>query len=109
MAKYDSIPDPRPLPPIKVADDGTLYIQPKNEIFRIKEIWAFLSVDPNNDAEGIISMPTDFGQVPMIAADAARLTSLIPRVERIVQSTGVTARLVKFTTREEVRVIKAKK
>lgn len=92
----------------KVADDGDVYVAPKNEIVNISELWAFLSVDKSDNTEGVISMVTEAGAMPLIAADAARLIALEPRVEKIVRDTGITVRLVKFTKREHIRTIERK-
>lgn len=93
--------------PVHTAGD-TAYITPKNEIVNIQELWAFLSVDQKDNTEGIIAMMSPTGVTPMIAADAARLAMLMPHVERLVQDTGIPARLVKFTTREDIRLIERK-
>lgn len=97
------------MPTNESTDDPTLYVMPKNEIVHIEEIWAFLSVDPSDNTEGIIARTGPDGiTIPMIAADAARLMSLIPEMEQTVQVTGRPIRLVKFTTRQEVRTIERK-
>lgn len=88
--------------------DDMLVHAPKNTIVHINEVWAFLSVDKDDNTEGIIAMHSPMGPLPMIAADAARLMSLLPEVEKMVQQSGVTVRLVKFTNREEVRLIEKK-
>lgn len=92
---------------ISQSKDGsiTVVVPSVSEIVHINEIWAFLSVDKKDKTEGVIGMMTPNGWVPFIAADAARLTSLMPQVEDMVRETGMTIRLVKFTNREEVRTI----
>lgn len=96
-------------PDLSTVDDGkVLVVNPGNEIVHIDQIWAFLSVDKNDNTEGVIGMQTDMGNVPMIAADAVRLLSLMPVVENMAKQTGMTIRLVKFSTREEIKVINGK-
>lgn len=89
-------------------DEPFLVIGSKNQIVNIQEIWAFLSVDPSDNTEGIISYETAVGPMPMIAADAERLHLLMPYVERLVNGTRITVRLVKFSTREDIRVLEPK-
>lgn len=77
---------------------------PKNTMPRIDAIWAFLSVDPDDGNEGVLSAPIlgPDSVVPLIAADEARLVSLWPLARYIASKTGVGCRLVKFHTREVV-------
>lgn len=96
-------------PELSVIDNGsTLVVDPGNEIVHIDEVWAFLSFEKGDDTEGIMSIGTAHGNMPLLAADAARLLSLMPYVEKIVDLTGRPARLVKFTKREEVKLIEPK-
>jgi hypothetical protein len=76
---------------------------PKNTIF-INEIWAFVSVDPEDGYEGIISAPLlgPGSQIPLIAADAKRLDSLWPIARKIAALTGRKCKLVRFHNREEI-------
>jgi hypothetical protein len=77
--------------------------KPKNTMF-INEIWAFVSVDPEDGYEGVISAPLmgPGSQVPLIAADPKRLDSLWPIARNIAAVTGVKCKLVKFWNREEI-------
>jgi hypothetical protein len=78
---------------------------PTNEIPRIDAVWAFLSVDPGDGNEGVLAAPLAGPNsiVPLIAADEARLKSLIPIAEQMAQASGRVIRLVKFSNREVVR------
>jgi hypothetical protein len=80
---------------------------PKNTMPRIDAIWAFLSVDPEDGNEGVLSGPLlgPGSQVPLIAADEARLESLWPIARHIARAAGWHCRLVKFHTREVVAEI----
>jgi hypothetical protein len=71
-----------------------------NYLPRIEHIWAFLSVDEGG--EGVVSMTTKFGHMPMVAADEMRVKQLRPIAQAVAAQTGVRIRLVKFTVREEV-------
>jgi hypothetical protein len=84
---------------------SAVVLTPKNTMPRIDSIWAYLSVDPDDGNEGVLSAPLlgPGSQVPLIAADEARLKSIGPIAEKIAQATGRRVRLVKFATREVVR------
>ena len=76
--------------------------RPRNQLLRINAIWAFISSDETG--EGVCAMPVPgFGPVPMIAADEDRLNSLIPVAVQLAAMTGATIKLIKLSTREEVR------
>lgn len=71
---------------------------PTNKL-RIKEIWAWVSVDPNGH-EGIICFEGPGGiPHPAIGADAERLKALRPIAEQAATS-GIPIRLLKFSQRE---------
>jgi hypothetical protein len=77
---------------------------PKNTMPRIDAIWAFVSVDPGDGNEGVLSGPLlgPGSLVPLIAADEARLKSLWPWARMIASRSGLRCQLVKFHTREVV-------
>ena len=76
---------------------------PRYDGFRITEhLWAFVSLDPKTDQEGIASFHDGSTWVPMISADQRRVDSLKPVAQRIATMTGSSIRLVKF---ERVAVI----
>jgi hypothetical protein len=73
--------------------------------YRITEIWAFTSID-EDDEEGIVAMHVpNHGWMPMIAADRTRLEQLRPEAVKIASITGRDMRLSRFTVRENVEVI----
>lgn len=84
-----------------------LLMQPKNTMPRIDEIWAFVSVDPNDGNEGIIAQTMGDTWMPFVAADKARLDALRPIVEHLVHKRGITVKLVKFTQREEIETLES--
>jgi hypothetical protein len=71
--------------------------------FRIESISAFVSIG-DDDEEGIIGAPIgpQGEMVPLIAADEARLISLMPVAIRIASREGIRIKLVRFTNREDV-------
>ncbi len=81
-------------------------LKPPNTLPRIDALWAFVSVDEDGN-EGLcaMSLPGWPGPMPLIAADEARLRSLIPMAERLAAATKTRIRLIKLTTREELLAI----
>jgi predicted pyridoxine 5'-phosphate oxidase superfamily flavin-nucleotide-binding protein len=78
---------------------------PGNHLLRIDALWAFISVDKDGH-EGVIAAPLgNMGTVPLVAADEARLQSLMPIARQICDALGTTVRLIKLTTREEIAVL----
>lgn len=89
----------------KALADGTLLHKPKNTLLRIDAIYAFVSVD-DDGTEGVCAMTTPgLGLTPLIAADETRLKQLIPLAESLARTSGMKIRLIKLTTREEIRDI----
>jgi hypothetical protein len=75
---------------------------PGNHLLRIDALWAFVSTDADGN-EGLCAAPLQGMTMPMIAADEKRLASLIPMAEQLATISGMTIRLVKLSTREELR------
>ena len=70
--------------------------------FRISHVYAFISLDPATDEEGVCGFMSPDGVMwPMVAANEERLTQLRPLARMIAQRTGRPVTLVRFTTREE--------
>jgi hypothetical protein len=85
--------------------DGSLLDVTPNYLLRIDQVWVFVSVDDDGN-EGVCAAPMlGMGVVPLIAADEARLASLLPVAQRIATMSGKTVKLVKLSTREELQVI----
>lgn len=51
--------------------------------FRVQEMWTFSTIDPADDQEGIISMTSGIGQMPLIASDRRRMEELKPIAQTI--------------------------
>lgn len=85
-----------------MANDRT----PERRFVRIDELYAWISVDPADDSEGICSVWTaELGHTPMIGADRARIESYRSTVEQITRASGIPARLVRFHGREVLETI----
>ncbi len=83
-----------------------MIIEPKNELLRIESLWAFVSKDDEGN-EGLCGFQTPDGKwIAMVGADEDRVKSLIPYAEHLAKNTKQTISLVKFHTREEIKVIK---
>jgi hypothetical protein len=89
--------------------EGTIFIQPKNTLPKITEIFAFVSVDEADGNEGLVGAPMGpVGCMPLIAADKKRLENLMPIAQAIADATKMNIRLIKLTQREEVGFITPK-
>lgn len=77
------------------------FVQPKNYM-TIDSIYAFVSVDPTDNNEGVIAFQSEKGPMPMIAADPDRLSSLRPIASMMASRSGIKVRLLKFSQREEI-------
>jgi len=73
---------------------------------RITEIFAFIAEDAGPDDEGIAAFRHGQLWMPMVAADIARVESLRKMAEGISQARGMTIKLVRFTAREELEMIR---
>jgi hypothetical protein len=73
---------------------------------RITELWAWVSIDPVDNNEGIIAtyLPVE-GWMPLVGADRERIESLRPRALDTVKMTKQAVRLVRFRTREVLETI----
>lgn len=83
----------------------SVFIQPKNTMPKIERIWAFVSVDPADNNEGVAAATIHGAFMPLIAADQARLDSLRPYARAIARASGMTLRLVEFSQRTVVEEI----
>lgn len=77
---------------------------PRNYLGKIDTIWIVLSVD--DGGEGVVAAPIGPGgmPLPLIAADAQRLESIVPLARSLAVRLGKVMRLAKFTTREDHQV-----
>lgn len=74
--------------------------------FRIKELWAYVSVAPDGD-EGVIGTETPNGWIPLVAADGERVKQFRDVAAYVAARTGRPVRLVHFTNRSDVETIGA--
>lgn len=78
--------------------------KPLNYLARIDHLWAALSVD--DGGEGLVAAPIGPGgmTLPLVAADAKRLDSILPIARALSVRFGCVIRIVKFTQREDVQI-----
>lgn len=72
----------------------------KNEI---KKVYVFLTELPDDRGEGIVSMPTPNGIVPLVALDKRQLGSFSQMAQQMSNESGRDIWAVAFTEREEVQ------
>lgn len=86
--------------------DGSLLHEPPNELLRIDAIYAFVSVDDDGN-EGLCGATMPDGMwMPLIGADEKRLIALMPIAEELAHRSRREIKLIKLTTREELRTIR---
>lgn len=83
----------------------TVIHNPPNQQLRIDDVWLFVSLDETG--EGVCAGPLagPGSLVPLIAADEARLKSLIPVARQIARASGKQIKLIKLSQRSEVMTI----
>jgi hypothetical protein len=86
-------------------EEHTIFKQPRASMPRIESMWAFVSVDPEDDNEGICTIMWGDMPMPMIASDQTRIAQLRPAACELKRLTGMRVKLVKFTVREEIEEI----
>jgi hypothetical protein len=69
---------------------------------RIKEIYAFVAVDPKDGNEGVAALTAGDQWFPMVASDMERVESLREPARQISKAHGIDIRLIKFTQREDL-------
>ncbi len=72
---------------------------------RIDELFAYVTVDPEDDIEGVVSAVSPLGMVPLIGADPERMLSYKPLAKEMSEVTGQEIRLVRFTSRQEIETL----
>lgn len=79
---------------------------PRYDGFRLRELWAYLAVDPADDQEGVAAFLGPGGMwMPMIGGDERRIRDLEPQARQLARHSGRKMRLVKFTVREDLKEI----
>jgi|NGEPerStandDraft_9_1074522.scaffolds.fasta_scaffold125499_2 hypothetical protein len=71
--------------------------------FIIRDLWTYLAIYGNDGDEGIVA----WHGLPLIAADLIRLQQIRPMAEKVAKASGLSIRLVRFTTRTEIDVIES--
>lgn len=81
-----------------------VYLNHPNDILRIDEIFAFVSVDEKG--EGVIGQTIKIaGQnvfMPFVCADKARMESLKPLARQIADERNIKVKLIRLSVREEI-------
>jgi hypothetical protein len=73
---------------------------------RIERLYAYIVEDSGPDDEGVAATSTPAGlMMPLIGADAARVSSLRPEAERIAREFGKPVKLVCFSQREHLGTV----
>ena len=72
---------------------------------RVTEVYAWLAIDPRDNCEGIVAGTMDDTWVPLIGADRERIESYRSIAERAGRLSSQTIKLVRFTQREELKVL----
>jgi hypothetical protein len=74
---------------------------------RITELYAVLSVDENEGNEGVVAVKMGSAMMPLIGADANRLSDIKKMAQAILKKHGGTFKLAKFTVREDMEELQA--
>ncbi len=77
---------------------------PQNHLV-IQEMYAYVSVDPEDQNEGVIAMATPAGPLPLVGADIGRMQSLRKIAEECASRSKIQVKLLRFSVREVVEVI----
>lgn len=68
----------------------------------IDEMYAFVTIDPNDNIEGIISFKAGDTHYPCVGADMAKVDQLRNTAQFISTIAGSRVEVIKFTNREHV-------
>lgn len=64
--------------------------------FVIKEMFAFVTVDPEDQDEGVLGFHGGEGWMPMVGADMTRVNQLRPIADRVSKEMGLPYRIKRF-------------
>lgn len=67
--------------------------------FKLEKVWAFTVKDPRKEGEGIVSMSTQHGVVPMVAFDTAQLALYSKMAQNVSNQTGAEVTVWEFAGR----------
>jgi len=70
--------------------------------FIIKEVFAFVAIDPKDGDEGVIGALLGDTWMPLVAADEKRIRDYIKLADEITSKSGVPYKILRFATREDV-------
>lgn len=71
----------------------------------VKELWAYLAVDPDDGDEGIVAAWVSGSWTPLVGADRQRMESLRELATAYAHDAGRLFRLVRFDQRTDVETI----
>jgi hypothetical protein len=77
----------------------------KNHL-KIEELWAWVSVDAKDQNEGIITVGSPMGPLPMVGADKDRMLSMRQIAEQAAKNAGIEVKLLRFSTREDIETLR---
>lgn len=77
----------------------TIFHSPPNTLLCIDRIWMAISVDRDGN-EGVCAVSVGGMQMPLIAADEARLPFVRTNAQLIAKQTGKAVRVIRLSTRE---------
>lgn len=63
----------------------------------VTELFAFVALDDLDGNEGVMAYYQDNTWIPMIGADMARITSLLPLAKKVATAAGTTFEIRHFT------------
>lgn len=72
---------------------------------KIDEILAYIAKDPSDGTEGIISVISESGPLPMVGADREKMLFHRPLALEIAKKKGIKVTLLRFSKREELEVL----
>lgn len=85
------------------------FTAPKNYLV-IEKLYAFVSVDPVDQNEGVIAYRAPSGiMMPMVGGDWERVESMRGIAERVARESGIEVKLIEFANRRVVETIGQKK
>lgn len=80
----------------------TLVHDAKNTIKRIDAIWMVVSIDKEDNTEGICAMTVGDMQMPLIAADEARLPFIREKAQFLARTSGKRIAIIRLSTRDVI-------
>ena len=72
---------------------------------KITQMLVYIIADKDADDEGVPSVHTRMGAMPLLGADEDRVRSLRPYAQELADVAGKPVRLVRFTQMEELEVL----